>query len=107
VAASLVLLAPGVYAWLHDQANHTHTNSGVVIANDGLTVIDAGLVPSESQALAETLAALTTVPIKRLVLSGSHVDLVGGSTSFPLAAVYGSAQTSAHLDLVADPNFWS
>ncbi len=96
-----------MFAWLHDQVGHTHTNSGVVIANDGLTVIDAGLVPSETQELAETLAALTTLPIKRLVLSGSHIDLVGGSTSFPLAAVYGSAQTSAHLDQAADPNIWA
>lgn len=107
LAASLVSLAPGVYAWLQDQAGHTYTNSGVVIANDGLTVIDAGLVPSASHVLAETLASLTTLPIKRLVLSGSHVDLVGGSTSFPLAAVYGSAQTSAHLDQVADPKIWT
>lgn len=107
VAASLVPLAPGVYAWLHDQRGHAHTNSGVIIAEDGLTVIDAGLVPSASHQLAATLAELTPLPIKRLVLSGSHIDLVGGSTSFPLAAVYGSAQTSAHLDQVADPAIWT
>ncbi len=105
--ASLLSLAPGVYVWLYDEPGHTQTNSGVVIAEDGLTVIDAGLVPSASQELAKALGELTALPIKRLVLSGSHIDLVGGSTSFPLAAVYGSAQTSAHLDQAADPAIWA
>ena len=103
---TLEALAPGVYAWLADQVHHSHTNSGVVVASDSLTVIDAGLTPALSTALAEQLAALSPLPIKRMVLSSSHIDVVGGSTAFPLAAVYGSAQTSAHLDQPANPDIW-
>lgn len=105
--ASLVTLAPGVYAWLQDDATHSATNSGVILAEDGLTIVDAGLVPSATSLLAAQLAALTPLPIRRLVLTGSHIDLVGGSRAFPLAAVYGSGQTSAHLDQEPNPLVWT
>ena len=105
--ASLVPLAPGVYAWVHDHPSSDGTNSGVVIAEDGLTIVDSGLAPSASAPLANTLAELSPLPIRRLVLTGSHIDLVGGTTSFPLAAVYGSGQTSAHLDQPANPETWA
>lgn len=98
----LVPLAGGVFAWLADTPSHSHPNSGVVIAEDGLTIIDAGLCPVLAAPLAQRLAELTPLPIKRLVTTGSHIDVVGGSTAFPLAAVYGSAQTSDHLD--QEPN---
>lgn len=106
MVASLELLAPGVYAWLHDEHTHTATNSGVVIAEDGITVIDTGLVPSLASNLVEALTNLTPLPTRRLVMTGSHIDLVGGSSAFPLPAVYGSAQTSAHLDQPANRDTW-
>ena len=106
MSASLVPLAAGVYAWLGDDASHDHTNIGVVIAADGLTVVDSGPAPSRSAPLAHELAELTDLPIRRLVYSASHVDQVGGSSSFPLAAVYGSGQTSHHLDQPPAPDVW-
>lgn len=102
----LVQMAPGVYAWLADTADHSHTNSGVVIASDAMTVIDPGLCPATADPLAQALAELSPLPIKRIVVTGSHIDVVGGSTAFPLAAVYGSGQTSAHLDQEPNPEVW-
>ena len=102
----LVPLAGGVFAWLPDSPSHSHPNSGIVVAEDGLTIIDAGLCPSLSDPLAQQLSELTPLPIKRLVATGSHIDVVGGSKSFPLAAVYGSAQTSAHLDQEPNRSVW-
>jgi glyoxylase-like metal-dependent hydrolase (beta-lactamase superfamily II) len=107
VTASLVPLAAGVYVWLHETLGHRATNSGVVIAEDGLTVIDAGVVPTSTSTLALALSSLSPLPTRRLVLSGSHIDLVGGSASFPLAGVYGSMQTSTHLDQPPNPDAWS
>ena len=104
---SLEPLAPGVYAWLAHEPSHSSTNSGVVVATDGITVIDAGLTPRLAAPLASELGELTPLPVRRLVLTGSHIDLVGGSTAFPLAAVYGSAQTSDHLDQPPKPDVWS
>ncbi len=102
----LVPLAGGVFAWMANQPDHSNTNSGVVIAADGMTIIDAGLCPATAIPLAETLGELSALPIKRLVVTGSHIDVVGGSSAFPLAAVYGSAQTSDHLDQEPNPQAW-
>lgn len=103
---SLEALAPGVYAWLTDVPSHHETNSGVVVAADGLTVFDVGPTPDAASELVEALRALTELPVKRLVLSGSHIDVVGGATAFALAGVYGSAQTSHHLDQEPNPAVW-
>lgn len=103
---TLVPLAPGVYVWLADFPSPSSTNSGVVIAQDGVTVIDAGAAPTRGKLLADALEELTPLPIRRLVLTGSHIDLVGGSSAFPLAAIYGSGQTSDHLDQPANPDAW-
>lgn len=106
VSYELVPLAAGVLAWLPDKPLHSHSNIGIVIAEDGLTLIDSTLCPALGARVADELSAITDRPIKRLVMTGSHIDVVGGSTSFPLAAVYGSAQTSDHLDQPADPTVW-
>lgn len=102
----LVPLAGGVYAWMANSVSHSYTNSGVVIAADGMTVIDPGLCLATAVPLAGTLSELSELPIKRLVVTGSHIDVVGGSSAFPLAAVYGSAQTSDHLDQEPNPDVW-
>lgn len=95
---TLETLAPGVLAFVSLDVAPSHTNIGVVVAADGMTIIDAGLVPEHAASLVDSLGQISPAPIRRLVLTGSHIDLVGGSVSFPLAAVYGSAQTSDHLD---------
>lgn len=102
----LVPLAAGVYAWLAENPDHSHANSGVVIAEDGLTVIDPGVCTSTADLLAGALAQLSALPVKRVLVSGSHIDVVGGSSSFPLAAIYGSPQTSDHLDQDPNPAVW-
>ncbi len=106
VTASLIPLAPGVYAWMADGSSHSDTNSGVVIAADGITIVDAGPTPAASAGVAEAVAELTALPVRRLVLSGSHIDVCGGGTAFPLAAVYGTPQTSHHLDQEPNPDVW-
>jgi len=100
-------IAPGVYAWLVEESSHSATNSGVAVAMDGLTVIDAGPTPRAAAPLAEAVAELTDLPVRRLVYSGSHIDVVGGSTAFPLAGVYGSGQCSHHLDQEPNPAVWA
>jgi cyclase len=92
-------LAPGVYAWLADDP--AEPNAGAVVDEDGITVIDALLVPSQAEPFAEALEALGP-PIRRLVLTSSHLAYTGGSTRFRKAAVYGTAQVSAHLDQPSD-----
>jgi glyoxylase-like metal-dependent hydrolase (beta-lactamase superfamily II) len=95
--AELVELAPGVSAWLQAPHGHGRANAGLVVEDDGATVVDTLLTPSQAQPLHDAIAA-TGAPIRRAVLTSSHIEYVGGSSVFRLAARYGRSQTSAMLD---------
>jgi hypothetical protein len=94
---SLHELAPGAHVWLQQPAAHGHTNAGIVIDDDGITVVDCLLTPRLAQPLAATLESFER-PVRRAVYTSSHIEFVGGSSVFWMAARYGRAQTSALLD---------
>lgn len=98
----LVPLAPGVLAWLDDDPGHGAANAGVVVDEDGCTVVDTLMVPSQWEPFGAAVDALGR-PVRRVVLSSSNVEFAGGTTRFRLGAVYGRPQASAHLDQPADP----
>jgi glyoxylase-like metal-dependent hydrolase (beta-lactamase superfamily II) len=95
--ASLVGLGPGVYVWQARRPGHGRANAGVVVEDDGATVVDTLLTPSQAQPLAAAIDALGR-PVRRAVLTSSHIEYVGGSSVFWMAARYGRRQTSALLD---------
>ncbi len=97
VDARLESLGPNVWAWLQSPHGHGRANAGVVLEDDGLTVVDTLLTPSQAAPLAARLEAMGA-PVRRAVLSSSHVEYVGGSSVFWMAARYGRPQTSALLD---------
>ncbi len=95
--ASLTALAPGVYAWLEEPHGIGRPNAGAVVDEDGVTVIDTLMVPSQSTRLAAAVSEFGR-PVRRVVLTSGHIEFAGGTSQFRFAAVYGSALTSAHLD---------
>jgi cyclase len=99
---SLRLLAQGVYAWLDPAPGPGHPNAGVVLDADGATVIDTLTVPSQYEPFAAAVDELG-FPVRRVVLTGDHISFVGGTSRFKMAAVFGSAATSAHLDQSPKP----
>ncbi len=107
MSGTLVPLATGVLAWLADAPNHDNPNMGAILAADGVTVVDAATTPLQAASFAAAIAETTPSPIRRLVLTSSHIGHVGGSTAFPLAAVYGTAQTSHLLDQPPNPDVWA
>lgn len=95
---ALVPLTDTVLMWSDDLTSGPgRANAGVIIDEDGLTVVDALLSPRAAQPFHDALSALGH-PIRRLVLTSSHLPHVGGSGLFKLPAVYGSSQVSAHMD---------
>jgi cyclase len=94
---ALVELAPDVHAWLQEPPGHDRTNAGVIVAPDGITVVDTLLVPSQAAELEAALGGFG-LPVRRAVYTTSHIGFTGGSPTFWLAARYGRAQTSAQLD---------
>jgi glyoxylase-like metal-dependent hydrolase (beta-lactamase superfamily II) len=93
----LALLAPGVYSWVQEPAGHGRTNAGVVVDEDGVTVVDTLMTRSQWEPFGDAVEALG-FPIRRVVLTSSHIEFVGGTPRFWSAARFGRAQTSAHLD---------
>ena len=93
-AGTLQPIAPGVWAWIGAAGVG---NAGVVVDDDGITVIDTLVAPSAARALNESLARFDR-PVRRVVFTSSHLPSVGGSTVFWMAARHGRSQASALLE---------
>lgn len=94
---TLEVLAPGVLAWLQEPSRFGRPNAGVVVDEDGLTVVDTLMVRSQWEPFGAAVDELGR-RVRRIVLTSSHIEFCGGTSRFRMAAVYGSRQTSAHLD---------
>jgi len=90
-------VAAGVSVWLGQPFGRGVTNAGIVVESDGITVIDTLIGGERTEACAAAIEAIGP-PVRRVILTSSHVPFVGGAGRFRLAAVYGSRQISAHLD---------
>jgi cyclase len=95
--AGLEQIGDGVWVWLQLPGESGVSNAGVVADDDGLTVIDTLMVPSQWTPFADAVDALGT-PVRRIVLTHAHIDHVGGTSRFPFAAVYASQATSTLLE---------
>ncbi len=98
----LTALAQGVFAWVQAPAGPGVGNAGVVLDADGATVIDTLTVASQFGPFGDAVDALG-FPVRRIVLTGDHIEFVGGTLRFRMAAVYGSPSASAHLDQPPNP----
>ena len=72
-------------------------NAGVVVDDDGITVIDTLMVRSQWEPFAAAVQELD-LPVRRTVLTHAHIDHVGGTKAFPASAIYGTPVTSDALD---------
>jgi glyoxylase-like metal-dependent hydrolase (beta-lactamase superfamily II) len=97
IPVELIEIADGILVALRPPTGFGSPNMAAVIEDDGITVVDSGTVPRLGREFADALKS-TGVPIRHLVYTAPHIDHVGGSTAFPLAAAYGTPETSALLD---------
>lgn len=102
----LVELGQGVFAWTHPDPRFGDSNVGLVIDEDGLTVIDTTATPERGAAIRHAIEGLTSaleLPIKRVVLSSSRVVYSGGGAAFWQAGFYGTEVASDQLDTPPNP----
>jgi cyclase len=95
---ALTELGDGVYAWLLPGGASGVSNAGVVVDDDGITVIDTLMARSQWEPFAAAIDERFELPVKRAILTDARIDHVGGTTAFPKPAVYGTQPTSDALD---------
>ncbi|WP_338014292.1 MBL fold metallo-hydrolase [Streptomyces sp. CB02009] len=72
-------LAPGVYAYIQPDGGWCVSNSGVLIGDDGVTVVDTTATEDRARALRAAVGALTTAPVRLLVNTHFHGDHTFGN----------------------------
>jgi glyoxylase-like metal-dependent hydrolase (beta-lactamase superfamily II) len=77
-------VADGVYAIIHCDAtlNWPHSNTGVIVGDDGVLVVDATYLPSRAVADIALIKALTPLPVRYLVNTHWHYDHNNGNRAY-------------------------
>lgn len=102
--ARMERMADGVYAIIHDAADEQfpNGNTGVVIGDDAVLVVDATYLPSHAKADIALIRSVTDKPVRYLVITHLHRDHNGGASAyrdaFPGVTVVSGALTR---DLIA------
>ena len=71
-------ISPNIY-WVQGGGG----NSGVIVGEHGVIVIDTKVRPDLGKQLVDDIAQITPKPITTVIVTHSHIDHVGGLPSFP------------------------
>ena len=71
-------------------------NSGVIIGDDGVIVIDAQATPAMAQLVIERVRSVTDKPIKYVVLSHYHAVRVLGASAYKAQEIIASRHLPRH-----------
>src|SRR5258706_12200242 len=81
-------LADGVYV---HTGNGFDSNSGIILTDEGVIVIDTGQNPIESRDIMATVKKLTSMPVRIVIDTEPHADHTTGHFVFPQAVVIAAA----------------
>ena len=105
--ARLERVAEGVYVILHDDATDQwpHGNTGVVVTDDGVLVVDATYLPSRARGDIALIRTVTDKPVRYLVYTHWHFDHNNGAVAyrdaFPGLTIVSERQTRDYVALNA------
>ena len=103
--ARMERVADGVYAIIHEHATDywPHGNTGVIIGDDGVLVIDSTYLPSRARADIALIRQLTDKPVKYLVMTHWHFDHNNGNSAyreaFPSVAIVSERNTARWIEI--------
>jgi cyclase len=89
-------LGGGLYAYVQPDGSWMINNTGVLVGSTGAVCIDGCATRRRTEALLDTVARLTSHPVRTLVNTHSHPDHVTGN------ALFGTATIVAHEGTRAD-----
>lgn len=83
-SASMEKIGEGIYAILHDNATDQwpHGNTGVIVGDNEVLVIDACYLPSRARADIKLIQSITKKPVKYLVFTHWHFDHNNGTIAY-------------------------
>ncbi len=102
-SATMQQLAAGVYAIIHDDATDywPHGNTGVIVTDDGILVIDSTYLPSRAKKDIALIRSVTKKPVRFLTTTHWHFDHNNGAIAyreaFPNITVIGERQSDAYI----------
>ena len=105
--ASMERIANDVYAIIHDDATDEwpHGNTGVIVGNDAVLVVDACYLPSMAREDIRMIKSITKKPVKYLVFTHWHFDHNNGTIaykdSFPGITVISERESQKFIELNA------
>jgi glyoxylase-like metal-dependent hydrolase (beta-lactamase superfamily II) len=109
--ARMERVAPGVYVIIHDNATDEwpHGNTGVVVGDDGVFVLDATYLPSRARADIALIKSVTPKPVRYLAYTHWHFDHNNGAVAYrdawPGVTIVSERQTRDFITL--NVTYWS
>ena len=103
--ASMQRVADGVYVILHEHATDEwpHGNTGVVVGDNSVFVIDACYLPSRARADISLIRSVTRKPVKYLVITHWHMDhnngIIAYTDSFPGVQVISERKSAEYITI--------
>jgi glyoxylase-like metal-dependent hydrolase (beta-lactamase superfamily II) len=100
-------VADGVYVILHDNATDEwpHGNTGVVVGETGVLVVDSTYLPSRARADIALIRKVTDKPVRYLAYTHWHFDHNNGGIAyrqaFPAVDVVSARDTARYIELNA------
>jgi len=82
-------VGPGLYAFTAEG----DPNSGIIVGDDAVMIVDAQATPAMAQGVIERVRAITDKPIKYVLLSHYHAVRVLGASGYKEAEILASAVT--------------
>lgn len=90
----LVPLAPGIYAYTAEG----DPNSGVIITEEGITIIEAQATPKLAKALIGEIRKISDKPIKNVILTHYHAVRTLGASAYQADNIISSVATRKLID---------
>lgn len=87
-------LGPGCYAYSADGC----TNTGVVIGEKGILIVDAQATPAHADKVLEKVREISGKPVKQVVLTHFHADSTLGAPAFEAGEIVASDLTRRMMD---------